>query len=86
VDLYTENPGVDNSHRYRIFKDILAITSSVNLQGTTNSDTHYSSFSEALSPPFPVNVGTPINIQWVSQTSESGLNMNHNVTLVIQKS
>jgi hypothetical protein len=86
VDLYTENPGGNNLHRYRIFKDILTTPLERVLNGLTNSTTNYSSFSEALSSPFSVSTGTPINIQWVSQTSEVGLNMNHNVTLVIQKS
>jgi hypothetical protein len=84
VDLYTVNPGGSNLHAYKVYKDIVTSPVATTLSGTTNSNINYSSFSEILSSPLNVSAGTPINIEWRPQNPESGLNLNHNVTLVIQ--
>lgn len=86
VDLYTVNPGASNPHQYKVYKDILTSPVATTLSGTTNSNINYSSFSEILSSPLNVSAGTPINIEWIPSAPESGLDLNHNVTLVIQPS
>jgi hypothetical protein len=86
IDLYTENPGPNsNPVSYKINKDVTTSPSNYSLSTNNDSVQNYTSFSEEISPAISVSVGTPINITMKSGTTEAGLNMSHNVTLVIQK-